>query len=238
MGSSPMSLCSVPLTCYACTARVCVCVCVCLREHRDELLRYGNHALTRRMVDRIFTQEPRRFQCTTLNRMGYEDFVRKCIRCRLWRWQPCSTIWSVLCGVRSQWTYCVAMAVRIRRARCLGADFCLSEEDKTTDTSIEFWFRCCNLDNDGVLTLFEMEHFYREQLYRMHCLNVEAVPIADLLCQLYVFKHTAPCLLQPRYMAPQTDRHIFCWVESTLGAQLQCMLEWSTYDLLLILRCD
>jgi hypothetical protein len=33
-----------------------------------------------------------------------------------------------------------------------------------------------------------MEHFYREQLYRMHCLNVEAVPIADLLCQLYVCK--------------------------------------------------
>ena len=38
------------------------------------------------------------------------------------------------------------------------------EEDKTTDTSIEFWFRCCNLDNDGVITVFEMEHFYREQL--------------------------------------------------------------------------
>jgi hypothetical protein len=68
------------------------------------------------------------------------------------------------------------------------ADFCLSEEDKTTDTSIEFWFRCCNLDNDGVITTFQMEHFYREQLYRMHCLNVEAVPIADLLCQLYVCK--------------------------------------------------
>lgn len=51
-----------------------------VRVHRDELLRYGNHALTRRMVDRVFTQEPRRFQCTTPNRMGYEDFVRKCNR--------------------------------------------------------------------------------------------------------------------------------------------------------------
>ena len=111
-----------------------------LEINRDELLRYGNHALTRRMVDRIFTQEPRRFQCTTPNRMGYTDFVY----------------------------------------------FCLSEEDKTTDASIEFWFRCCNLDNDGVITVFEMEHFYREQLYRMHCLNVEAVSIADLLCQLCV----------------------------------------------------
>ena len=75
---------------------------------------------------------------------------------------------------------------------CFLADFCLSEEDKTTDTSIEFWFRCCNLDNDGVITTFQMEHFYREQLYRMHCLNVEAVPIADLLCQLYVCKRMQP----------------------------------------------
>jgi len=116
-----------------------------LEINRDELLRYGNHALTRRMVDRIFTQEPHKFQCATPNRMGYTDFVH----------------------------------------------FCLSEEDKTTDTSIEFWFRCCNLDNDGVITVFEMEHFYREQLYRMHCLNVEAVSIADLLCQLNDMMHPA-----------------------------------------------
>eukprot|EP01052_Picozoa_sp_SAG31_P031543 SAG31_NODE_3352_length_4370_cov_3.025749_3_plen_131_part_00 len=57
-------------------------------------------------------------------------------------------------------------------------------QDKTNDTSIEFWFRCIDLDNDGVITAFEMEHFYREQLYRMHCLNVEPVSLADLMCQL------------------------------------------------------
>ena len=152
----------------------CTHVCV----YRDELLRYGNHALTRRMVDRIFTQEPRRFQCTTPDRMGYEDFVRKCIRCQLGQ----SFSGADQCRVVSDSKgLTLSRCLRVRCARCLGADFCLSEEDKTTDTSIEFWFRCCNLDNDGVLTLFEMEHFYREQLYRMHCLNVEAVPIADLL---------------------------------------------------------
>jgi len=109
-----------------------------LEINRDELLRYGSHALTRRMVDRLFTQEPRRFSCGTPNRMGYQDFI---------------------------W-------------------FSLSEEDKTTDTSIEFWFRAIDLDSDGLITVFEMEHFYREQLYRMHCLAVEAVSFVDLMCQL------------------------------------------------------
>ena len=42
--------------------------------------------------------------------------------------------------------------------------FALSEEDKTNDVSIEFWFRCIDIDNDGVITTFEMEHFYREQV--------------------------------------------------------------------------
>eukprot|EP01052_Picozoa_sp_SAG31_P031544 SAG31_NODE_3352_length_4370_cov_3.025749_4_plen_320_part_00 len=46
-----------------------------LEISRDELLRYGNHALTRRLVDRIFSQEPWPFSCSTPNKMGYHDFV-------------------------------------------------------------------------------------------------------------------------------------------------------------------
>ena len=101
-------------------------------------------------------------------------------------------------------------------SRCVFVvDFCLSEEDKTTDTSIEFWFRCCNLDNDGVITQFEMEHFYREQLYRMHCLNVEAVPITDLLCQLYACKHA-------RYpYSPQVDHTAILTTQRNLYAGLR-----------------
>jgi len=45
--------------------------------------------------------------------------------------------------------------------------FILSEEDKTTDRSINFWFHCLDLDQDGVLSCFELEKFYVEQQRRM-----------------------------------------------------------------------
>jgi hypothetical protein len=41
---------------------------------REDLLRYGNHALTYRIVDRIFSQAPRRFVSGVEGKMGYEDF--------------------------------------------------------------------------------------------------------------------------------------------------------------------
>ena len=34
--------------------------------------------------------------------------------------------------------------------------FILSEEDKASDTALEYWFRCVDLDCDGVLRASEM----------------------------------------------------------------------------------
>ena len=34
--------------------------------------------------------------------------------------------------------------------------FILSEEDKSKDISLEYWFKCCDLDCDGRLTPTEM----------------------------------------------------------------------------------
>ncbi|KAK6915335.1 EF-hand domain [Dillenia turbinata] len=42
---------------------------------KENLIRYGNHALTYRIVDRIFSQVPRRFTSKVEGKMGYEDFV-------------------------------------------------------------------------------------------------------------------------------------------------------------------
>jgi serine/threonine-protein phosphatase 2A regulatory subunit B'' len=42
---------------------------------RDDLLRYGGHALTRHTIDRVFEQAGRQFLCTTKGKMGFEDFV-------------------------------------------------------------------------------------------------------------------------------------------------------------------
>lgn len=105
---------------------------------RDDLLRYSNHALTFRIVDRVFEQAGRPFTSGTPGRMGYEDFV---------------------------W-------------------FILSEEDKTSDTSLEYWFRCVDLDGDGKLAGSELMYFYEEQLHRMECLSQESVSFSDVLAQM------------------------------------------------------
>lgn len=62
--------------------------------------------------------------------------------------------------------------------------FCLSEEDKTSDTAIDYWFRCVDMDGDGIITMYDMEYFYKEQLHRMESFGHEPVQVKDILCQL------------------------------------------------------
>lgn len=106
---------------------------------KEDLLRYGNHSLTYRIVDRIFSQAARPFASTVEGKMSYEDFV---------------------------W-------------------FILSEEDKSSDVSLDYWFRCVDLDCDGALRPNEMLYFYEEQLHRMECLAQEPVLFEDVLCQVH-----------------------------------------------------
>ncbi|KAJ9185790.1 hypothetical protein P3X46_005382 [Hevea brasiliensis] len=105
---------------------------------KENLIRYGNHALTYRIVDRIFSQVPRKFTSRVEGKMGYEDFVY----------------------------------------------FILSEEDKSSEPSLEYWFKCIDLDGNGVLTRNEMQFFYEEQLHRMECMAQEPVLFEDILCQI------------------------------------------------------
>uniref|UniRef100_A0A3P8UTW6 Protein phosphatase 2 regulatory subunit B''alpha n=1 Tax=Cynoglossus semilaevis TaxID=244447 RepID=A0A3P8UTW6_CYNSE len=62
--------------------------------------------------------------------------------------------------------------------------FLISEEDKKNPTSIEYWFRCMDVDGDGVLSMFELEFFYEEQCERMERMGIEPLPFQDLLCQM------------------------------------------------------
>lgn len=105
---------------------------------KDDLLRYGNHALTYRIVERIFSQVPRKFTSKVEGKMGYEDFV---------------------------W-------------------FILSEEDKSSEPSLEYWFKCVDMDCDGRITSHEMQYFYEEQLHRMECMAQEPVLFEDVCCQM------------------------------------------------------
>mmetsp|Transcript_16578 Transcript_16578/g.42962 ORF Transcript_16578/g.42962 Transcript_16578/m.42962 type:complete len:733 (-) Transcript_16578:167-2365(-) len=63
--------------------------------------------------------------------------------------------------------------------------FVLSEEDKNSPTALEYWFRRVDLDGDGYISGFEMEHFYSEQLHRMRCMGQEPVELPDIVCQMF-----------------------------------------------------
>lgn len=62
--------------------------------------------------------------------------------------------------------------------------FLLAEEDKNHATAIEYWFRCMDIDGDGILSMYELEYFYEEQQHRMEQLGIETLPFEDCLCQV------------------------------------------------------
>lgn len=62
--------------------------------------------------------------------------------------------------------------------------FLIAEEDKKHPRSIEYWFRLMDLDGDGYISMFEMDHFYFEQKKRLEMMNIEALPFIDCACQV------------------------------------------------------
>ncbi|CRK96948.1 CLUMA_CG010317, isoform A [Clunio marinus] len=112
---------------------------------QQDLARHNDHALSSRMIERIFSgcvtrgrgrQNSQNAQNSS--RMSYTDFV---------------------------W-------------------FLLAEEDKNHPTAIEYWFRCMDIDGDGILSMYELEYFYEEQQHRMEQLGIETLPFEDCLCQM------------------------------------------------------
>jgi serine/threonine-protein phosphatase 2A regulatory subunit B'' len=60
----------------------------------------------------------------------------------------------------------------------------LSEEDKSNEVSVRYWFACVDVDGDGKLNNMEMRSFYAVQLHRMQVMGQEIVPFEDMLCQM------------------------------------------------------
>eukprot|EP00798_Chlamydomonas_sp_ICE-L_P010859 gene10859-16974_t len=63
--------------------------------------------------------------------------------------------------------------------------FILSEEDKSSDTAIGYWFKAADLDCDGVIRPREMWAFYEEQLKRLRDSTQEPVLFEDMVCQMH-----------------------------------------------------
>ncbi|XP_052216086.1 serine/threonine-protein phosphatase 2A regulatory subunit B'' subunit beta-like isoform X2 [Dreissena polymorpha] len=105
---------------------------------KSDLARHNEHAISTRMLDRIFSGAVTRGNTFKDGKMSYPEFV---------------------------W-------------------FLLSEEDKKHPTSIEYWFRCMDLDGDGQISMYEMEWFYEEQMQKMEALGIERLPFEDCLCQM------------------------------------------------------
>ncbi|KAF7632720.1 hypothetical protein Mgra_00007861 [Meloidogyne graminicola] len=62
--------------------------------------------------------------------------------------------------------------------------FLLAEEDKRHPTSIEYWFRCLDLDGDGQISLYEMEYFYEAIEQKLNSKNMETLALRDVICNL------------------------------------------------------
>ncbi|KAH8550214.1 hypothetical protein BGW37DRAFT_558280 [Umbelopsis sp. PMI_123] len=65
--------------------------------------------------------------------------------------------------------------------------FLISEIDKTTRMSAEYWFRCMDLDSDGIISSYELSYFWEEQEKRQMIYGVsdsEMICFEDVICQL------------------------------------------------------
>ncbi|XP_052462394.1 serine/threonine-protein phosphatase 2A regulatory subunit B'' subunit beta isoform X1 [Carassius gibelio] len=88
--------------------------------------------------------------------------------------------------------------------------FLISEEDKKTETSIEYWFRCMDLDGDGVLSMYELQYFYKEQCQKLEAMAIEPLPFEDCLCQMFdMVKPEIPEMITLRDLKRCKLSHIF-----------------------------
>ncbi|XP_002402162.4 serine/threonine-protein phosphatase 2A regulatory subunit B'' subunit beta [Ixodes scapularis] len=62
--------------------------------------------------------------------------------------------------------------------------FLLAEKDKSHPRSIEYWFNRLDLDGDGMLTMYELEAFFREQYDRVAILMNDPVSFEDVYRQM------------------------------------------------------
>ncbi|KAJ2608230.1 Serine/threonine-protein phosphatase 2A regulatory subunit B'' subunit alpha [Coemansia sp. RSA 1804] len=142
-----------------------------LLDARD-LLRYFNGMLSRRSISRIIMGKGKPSEHVPVRHPGDPRVKAKAERRR----------------AKGSSVSRYDLNVRLSDCRMTYRDFIwflLSEIDKTSPTAVEYWFRCLDLDGDGVLTIYELEYFYDEQVSRMdEEMAGDMIMLDDLMCQL------------------------------------------------------
>ncbi|CAJ0948201.1 unnamed protein product, partial [Mesorhabditis belari] len=64
------------------------------------------------------------------------------------------------------------------------AAFLMADEDKKNLTSVEYWFRICDLDGDGLVTLYEMEEMYGQVRDKLTSNKIDTMQFGDVACNL------------------------------------------------------
>ncbi|KAK2643673.1 hypothetical protein Ddye_018868 [Dipteronia dyeriana] len=153
---------------------------------KENLIRYGNHALTYRIVDRIFSQV-----CICV--IFSISIVTLAIKFSFEQEDDIHYIYVIFIKLLFHLIYASTSSQVPRKftskvAGKMGYEdfvyFILSEEDKSSEPGLEYWFKCIDLDGNGLLTPNEMQFFFEEQLHRMECMAQEPVLFEDILCQI------------------------------------------------------
>ncbi|KAK7234512.1 hypothetical protein SO694_00194030 [Aureococcus anophagefferens] len=177
------------------------------RLSRDDVLKYGGHRLSRAIVDRVFggaapygdgrrgdfapprrgapARRPRRPRRGARSRTSRATTTARPTTAR-----PSATTRP---GRPAQRRRAAAAAAAAAPSPARDADaltyadfvyFMLSEEDKSTEAAMRYWFQCVDVDGDGVVDVRDAAFFYDMQARRMECLGHDVIGFEDVLCQM------------------------------------------------------
>lgn len=63
--------------------------------------------------------------------------------------------------------------------------FIIAVEDKTTEQSIQYWFKIMDLDGNAIVTGYELEYFYQEQSQRLAYMDSSLdFNFENIICQM------------------------------------------------------
>lgn len=74
--------------------------------------------------------------------------------------------------------------------------FLISEVDKSSPASLDYFFNVIDVDGDGVISTFEIEYFFEEQKQRIQSLSQELITFPDIMCQMIDMVQKPALILQ------------------------------------------